>query len=58
VRLLADRAELTKELGKATTRRSFAPVHDRGQALLDWLSEPGSKTRSHPLSRTRETPSS
>ena len=35
VRLLADRSGLTKELGKATARRSFAPVHDRGQVLVD-----------------------
>ena len=35
VRLLADRTGLTKELGKATARRSFAPVHDRGQVLVD-----------------------
>ena len=35
VRLLADRTGLTKELSKATARRSFAPVHDRGQVLVD-----------------------
>jgi hypothetical protein len=35
VRLLADRTGLTRELGKATARRSFAPVHDRGQVLVD-----------------------
>lgn len=35
VRLLADRTGLTRELSKATTRRSFVPVHDRGQALVD-----------------------
>jgi hypothetical protein len=29
VRLLADRNGLTKELSKATARRSFVPVHDR-----------------------------
>lgn len=35
VRLLADRTGLTKELSRATARRSFAPVHDRGQVLVD-----------------------
>jgi len=35
VRLLADRTGLTKELSKATKRRSFVPVHDRGQVLVD-----------------------
>ena len=35
VRLLADRTGLTKELGRATARRSFVPVHDRGQVLVD-----------------------
>jgi hypothetical protein len=35
VRLLADRTGLTKELSKATRRRSFVPVHDRGQVLVD-----------------------
>ena len=35
VRLLADRSGLTKELGKATARRLFVPVHDRGQVLVD-----------------------
>ena len=35
VRLLADRIGLTKELSKATARRSFVPVHDRGQVLVD-----------------------
>ena len=35
VRLLADRTGLTKELSKATARRSFVPVHDRGQVLVD-----------------------
>jgi hypothetical protein len=35
VRLLADRCGLTKELSKATARRSFVPVHDRGQVLVD-----------------------
>jgi hypothetical protein len=35
VRLLADRSGLTKELSKATRRRSFRPVHDRGQVLVD-----------------------
>ena len=35
VRLLADRCGLTKELSKATARRSFAPFHDRGQVLVD-----------------------
>ena len=35
VRLLADRTGLTKELSRATARRSFVPVHDRGQVLVD-----------------------
>jgi Transposase DDE domain group 1 len=35
VRLLADRTGLTGELSRATARRSFAPVHDRGQVLVD-----------------------
>ena len=35
VRLLADRTGLTGELSKALTRRSFVPVHDRGQVLVD-----------------------
>ena len=35
VRLLADRCGLTKELSRATARRSFAPIHDRGQVLVD-----------------------
>lgn len=35
MRLLADRTGLTKELSKATRRRSFRPVHDRGQVLVD-----------------------
>jgi hypothetical protein len=35
VRLLADRSGLTKELSKATRRRSFVPVHDLGQVLVD-----------------------
>jgi hypothetical protein len=35
VRLLADRSGLTGELSRATARRSFAPVHDRGQVLVD-----------------------
>ena len=35
VRLLADRTGLTAELSKALTRRSFVPVHDRGQVLVD-----------------------
>jgi hypothetical protein len=35
VRLLADRSGLTKELSMATARRYFAPVHDRGQVLVD-----------------------
>jgi len=33
--MLADRTGLTKELSKATARRSFAPIHDRGQVLVD-----------------------
>lgn len=35
VRLLADRTGLRSELSKALTRRSFTPVHDRGQVLVD-----------------------
>ncbi len=35
VRMLADRAGLTAELSRALARRSFAPVHDRGQVLID-----------------------
>lgn len=35
VRMLADRTGLTAELSKALTRRSFTPVHDRGQVLVD-----------------------
>ena len=35
VRLWADRTGLTKELSRATSRRSFVPVHDRGQVLVD-----------------------
>ena len=35
VRLLADHTGLTKELSKATARRSFVPVHDRGQVRVD-----------------------
>jgi hypothetical protein len=35
VRMLADRTGLTGELSRATARRSFAPVHDRGQVLVD-----------------------
>ena len=35
VRLLADRVGLTEELSGALSRRSFAPVHDRGQVLVD-----------------------
>ena len=35
MRLLADRSGLTKELSKATARRSFLPVHDRGRVLVD-----------------------
>ena len=35
VRLLADRTGLTKELSKATARRSSVPVHDRRQVLVD-----------------------
>src|SRR5450759_1110064 len=33
--LLADRTGLTKELSRATARRSFVPIHDRGQVLVD-----------------------
>jgi len=33
--MLADRTGLAKELSRATARRSFAPVHDRGQVLVD-----------------------
>ena len=35
MRLLADRTGLTKELSRVTARRSFVPVHDRGQVLVD-----------------------
>jgi len=35
VRLLADRVGLTVGLSKALARRSFSPVHDRGQVLVD-----------------------
>ncbi len=35
VRMLADRTGLTTELSKALHRRSFTPVHDRGQVLVD-----------------------
>ena len=35
VRLLTDRSGLTRELSRATARRSFAPIHDRGQVLVD-----------------------
>lgn len=35
LRLLADRSGLTNELSKAMQRRSFTPVHDRGQVLAD-----------------------
>jgi hypothetical protein len=35
VRLLADRVGLTGRLSSALTRRSFTPVHDRGQVLVD-----------------------
>jgi len=35
LRLLADRTGLTGELSKAMARRSFRPVHDRGQVLVD-----------------------
>ena len=35
VRLLAYRSGLTKELSKATARRSFLSIHDRGQVLVD-----------------------
>lgn len=35
LRLLADRTGLTSELSKAMSRRSFSPVHDRGQVLVD-----------------------
>lgn len=34
-RLLADRTGLTQELSRAMARRSFVPVHDRGQVLRD-----------------------
>ena len=35
VRLLADRVGLTRALSDALTRRSFRPVHDRGQVWVD-----------------------
>ncbi|MGL5850973.1 MAG: IS1380 family transposase [Phycicoccus sp.] len=35
LRLLADRTGLTAGLSEAMARRSFAPVHDRGQVLTD-----------------------
>jgi Transposase DDE domain group 1 len=35
VRLLADRVGLTSALSTALTRRTFVPVHDRGQVLVD-----------------------
>ena len=35
VRLLADRVGLTGALSTALARRSFVPVHDRGQVLVD-----------------------
>lgn len=35
LRLLADRTGLTSELSKASARRSFVPVHDRGRVLTD-----------------------
>lgn len=35
LRLLADRSGLTDELSRATARRSFVPVHDRGRVLVD-----------------------
>jgi len=46
VRLLADRSGLTKELSKATARRSFAPIHDRGQVLVDVARSPNHPRRS------------
>ena len=35
VRLLADRVGLTQRLSTALSRRSFSPVHDRGQVWVD-----------------------
>jgi hypothetical protein len=35
VRLLADRVGLTRGLSAAVSRRSFSPVHDRGQVWVD-----------------------
>ncbi len=35
VRMLADRVGLTAGLSKALARRSFTPIHDRGQVLVD-----------------------
>ena len=35
LRLLAERSGLTGELSVAMARRSFVPVHDRGQVLSD-----------------------
>jgi len=35
LRLVADKTGLTSELSKALSRKSFAPVHDRGRVLVD-----------------------
>lgn len=35
LRMVADRTGLVKQLAKAMARRSFVPVHDRGQVLTD-----------------------
>ena len=35
LRMLADRVGLTGELSKASARRGFVPVHDRGRVLTD-----------------------
>ena len=35
LRLLADKVGLTAGLSAALARRSFSPVHDRGQVLVD-----------------------
>jgi hypothetical protein len=35
LRMLADRVGLTGELSKASARRGFVPVHDRGRVLAD-----------------------
>lgn len=55
LRLLADRSGLTAELSRASRRRGFAPVHDRGRVLADtavliadWGPKPFSHYRCRP----------